>query len=45
MIFVIIRDDCYQKISDDEKMGCLLSKNDEPKIQVFDCTRPGDDFD
>lgn len=47
MIFVIITDDFYQKIfiSDDEKMGCLLSKNDEPKIQVFDCTRPGDDFD
>ena len=47
MIFVIITDDFYQKIfiSDDENMGCLLSKNDEPKIQVFDCTRPGDDFD
>ena len=25
-------------------MGCLFSRNDEPKIRIFDCTPPGDDF-
>ena len=26
-------------------MGCLCSKCDEPKIKIYDCTSPGDDFD
>ena len=25
-------------------MGCFFSRNDEPKIRIFDCTPPGDDF-
>ena len=29
----------------DEKMGCVCSKIDEPKIMIFDCTPPGDDFE
>ena len=43
---MIIIDDCYQNIfiSGDKKMGCLFSENDEPKIKIFDCTPPGDDF-
>ena len=30
-----------------DKMGSLWSKLriDEPKIKIFDCTPPGDDFD
>ena len=26
-------------------MGCLCSKSDEPKIRVYCCTPPGDDFE
>ena len=26
-------------------MGCLCSKVDEPKIRMYDCTPPGNDFD
>ena len=26
-------------------MSCLCSKSDEPKIRIYDCTPPGDDFD
>ena len=26
-------------------MGCFFSRNNEPKIKIFDCTPPGDDFD
>ena len=26
-------------------MGCLCSKSEEPKIKIYDCGPPGDDFD
>ena len=26
-------------------MGCLCSKVDKPKIRMYDCTPPGNDFD
>ena len=28
-----------------KKMGCICSKCDEPKIKIYDCTPPSDDFD
>ena len=38
--------DYYQKIITlDKKMGCACSKSDEPKIRIYDCTPPDDDFE
>ena len=42
---VIIEDYCLKIITLDEKMGCLSSKSDEPKIRICDCTPTGDDFE
>ena len=41
----IIEDYCLKIITLDEKMGCLCSKSDEPKIKIFDSTPAGDDFE
>ena len=38
--------DYYQEIIiPGEKMGCLCSKCDEPKIKIYDCIPSGDGFD
>ena len=41
----VIEDYCQKIITLHEKMSCLCSKSDEPKINIFDCTPAGDDFE
>ena len=38
-------DYCLKIIILDKKMGCICSKFDEPKIKIYDCTLPGEDFE
>ena len=39
---ITIEDYCLKIIILDKKMGC--SESNEPKVRIYDCTPPGDDF-
>ena len=41
----VIEDHCQKIITLHEKMSCLCSKSDEPKINIFACTLAGDDLE
>ena len=41
----VIEEHCQKIITLHEKMSCLCSKSDEPKINIFACTLAGDDLE